>query len=299
MMRYKILIVLATLIWGSSFVIVKDTTNAVSPAWILVFRFALAAVLLAVVFAKKRHLYLHKDYICFGALFGFLLFMGYYLQTIGITDTTPGKNAFLTGTYCVMVPFLAWGIQRRRPHAFNIVAAVLCIVGIGLVSLSGGFSMSFGDALTLGCAVFYGLHICFVSKFSQERDIYVLTMWQFAFVALFSLLAGAIFEPAPDWGSLSGPTWASLLYLGIACTTLALLFQNIGQQKLPPSTASLLLSLESPFGVAFSVAFGAEMLTVRMVCGFVLIFVAILVSELAPGLLEGRKEHGSGSGASS
>lgn len=296
MTRYKVLIVVATLIWGSSFVIVKDTTNAISPAWILVFRFALAAVLLAVVFLKKRALYLRKDYVLLGALFGFLLFMGYYLQTIGITDTTPGKNAFLTGTYCVMVPFLAWVIQRRRPHAFNVVAAVMCIAGIGLVSLSGGFSMSFGDALTLCCAVFYGLHICFVSKFSQDRDIYVLTMWQFAFVALFSLVAGAAFEPAPEWGELSGQNWASLLYLGIACTTVALLFQNIGQQKLPPSTASLLLSLESPFGVAFSVAFGAELLTGRMICGFALIFLAILLSEVAPEWLEKRKEAESPAG---
>ena len=94
-------------------------------------------------------------------------------------------------------------------------------------------------------------------------------MWQFFFVALFSLLSGAIFEQPPRWEALDWNTWASLLYLGIACTALALLFQNIGQQKLPPSTASLLLSLESPFGVAFSVAFGAEVLTGRMVLSLI------------------------------
>lgn len=293
MMRYKLLIVLATLIWGSSFVLVKGLTDTVSPAWILVFRFALATVLLAIVFIKKRSLFFRVEYIGLGALFGFLLFMAYYLQTIGITDTTPGKNAFLTGTYCVMVPFLAWVIQRKRPHLFNIIAACICIAGIGLVSLSGGFTMSFGDALTLCCAVFYGLHICFVAKFSFHRDIFVLTMWQFAFVTLFSLISGALFEPMPDWGGLDAQTWGGLLYLAIGCTTLALLFQNMGQQKLPPSTSALLLSLESPFGVAFSVAFGAEMLTARMVLGFVLIFAAILVSELAPGFLQKKKEASS------
>lgn len=290
MTRYKLLIVLATLIWGSSFVIVKDTTNVISPAWILVFRFTLAAVLLAIVFIKKRALFFKKDYVFLGALFGFLMFMGYYLQTIGITDTTPGKNAFLTGTYCVMVPFLAWIISRKRPHLYNVAAAVICVVGIGLVSLGSGFSMSFGDALTLCCAVFYGLHICVVAKYSQGKDIYVLTMWQFAFVALFSLVVGAMFEPQPQWLDLDAQTWTSLLYLGVACTTLALLFQNIGQQKLPASTSALLLSLESPFGVAFSVAFGAEALTARMVCGFALIFIAILVSELAPDFMRKRKQ---------
>lgn len=291
-MKYKLLIITATLIWGSSFVIVKDTTNAISPAWILVVRFSLAAIILAVFCLKKRALYFKKEYVGYGALFGFLMFMGYYLQTIGITDTTPGKNAFLTGTYCVMVPFFAWFIQHKKPHAFNIIAAVMCIAGIGLVSLGSSFTMSFGDLLTLCCAVFYGLHICFVAKYAQGRDIYVLTMWQFAFVAVLSIICGAVFEPAPQWTSLAPTTWASLLYLGIACTTIALLFQNIGQQNLPPATASLLLSLESPFGVAFSVALGAEDLTFKMVCGFTLIFVAILVSELAPEYLAKRKLNG-------
>lgn len=291
MTRYKLLIILATLIWGSSFVIVKDTTDVVSPAWILVVRFSLATLILAIVFVGKRGLYFKREYVGYGALFGLLLFMAYYLQTLGITDTTPGKNAFLTGTYCVMVPFFAWGIVRKRPRVLNIVSAFMCIGGIGLVSLNAGLTMSFGDLLTLCCAVFYALHICFVSKFAEGRDIYVLTMWQFFFVAVFSLLFGAMFEAPPRWETLGMGTWASLLYLGIACTTLALLFQNMGQQKLPPSTASLLLSLESPFGVAFSVALGAEMLTLRMVCGFALIFGAILVSELMPSFLEKRKER--------
>ena len=137
-MLYKFLIVLATLIWGSSFVIVKDTTDAVSPAWILVVRFGLAALILALVYLKKRKLYFRRDYIALGALFGFLLFMGYYLQTIGITDTTPGKNAFLTGTYCVLVPFQAWLVMRCRPSAFNLGAGVLCLARVlGLLPAAG------------------------------------------------------------------------------------------------------------------------------------------------------------------
>ena len=283
-MLYRLLIVAATLIWGSSFVVVKDTTEAVNPAWILVIRFAMAAVILAVFLLKKRSLYFKKEYIGFGALFGLLMFCGYYFQTVGITDTTPGKNAFLTGTYCVMVPFLAWWIAKRKPNAFNILAALLCIVGIGFVSLDSGLSISFGDAMTLICAVFYALHICVVAKFSQGRDIYVLTMWQFFFVAILSLAVGFVFEQPPRWESLTPEIWGSLAYLGVACTTLALLFQNVGQQQLAPSTASLLLSLESPFGVFFSVLLGAEVLSGQMVFGFVLIFVAILVSEVLPNI---------------
>ena len=281
-MRYRLLIIAATIIWGSSFVIVKDVTNSMPPAWILVVRFTAAAIIMAVAFLKYRELYFERSHVGFGLLFGLAMFLAYYTQTIGITDTTPGKNAFLTGTYCVIVPFLAWLLLRRRPNRYNIVAAVLCIVGIGFISLDGSLTMRFGDAMTLVCAVFYALHITLVSQFAQGRNIYVLTMWQFAGVAICSLFVGGLFEPIPDWAAVPMDCWISLAYLAVACTTVALLFQNIGQAHLPPASAALLLSLESVFGVAFSVALGAETLTLRIVFGFALVFAAIIISEVLP-----------------
>ena len=283
-MRYRLLIIAATIIWGSSFVIVKDVTNSMPPAWILAVRFTVAAIIMAVAFLKYRKLYFERSHVGFGLLFGLAMFLAYYTQTIGITDTTPGKNAFLTGTYCVIVPFLAWALVRRRPNRYNIVAAVLCIVGIGFISLDGSFSltMRFGDAMTLVCAVFYALHIILVSQFAQGRNIYVLTMWQFVGVAACSLFVGGLFESMPDWAALPMDCWISLAYLAIACTTVALLFQNIGQAHLPPASAALLLSLEAVFGVAFSVALGAETLTLRIVLGFALVFAAIVISEVLP-----------------
>lgn len=285
-MLYRLLIIAATIIWGSSFVIVKDVTGFLSPAWILVVRFTAATVIMALALFKRRALYFERSHIAYGLLFGLAMFMAYYLQTIGITDTTPGKNAFLTGTYCVIVPFLAWAMTRKRPNRFNVIAALLCIAGIGFISLGGGaeglLSISFGDAMTLGCAVFYALHIVLVSMFAKDRDIFVLTMWQFAGVAACSLVAGLVLEPGPTWNEVPLEGWASLAYLTVACTTLALLFQNIGQAHIPPASASLLLSLEAVFGVAFSVALGAETLSARIVLGFALVFAAIIVSEVLP-----------------
>ena len=281
-MRYRLLIIAATIIWGSSFVIVKDVTNSMPPAWILVVRFTAAAIIMAVAFLKYRELYFERSHVGFGLLFGLAMFLAYYTQTIGITDTTPGKNAFLTGTYCVIVPFLAWVLVRRRPNRYNIVAAVLCIVGIGFISLDGSLTMRFGDAMTLVCAVFYALHIILVSQFAQGRNIYVLTMWQFVGVAICSLIVGGLFEPMPNWAAVPMDCWVSLAYLAVACTTVALLFQNIGQAHLPPASAALLLSLEAVFGVVFSVALGAETLTLRIVFGFALVFAAIIISEVLP-----------------
>lgn len=293
-MRYRLLIIAATIIWGSSFIIMKDVTGAMPPAWILAVRFTAASIIMLVALLGRRKLYLDRSHIGYGLLFGLAMFCAYYAQTVGLTDTTPGKNAFLTGTYCIIVPFLAWFLAGRRPNRYNIVAALLCIAGIGFISLDGSLTMRFGDAMTLVGALFYALHIVLVSKFAQGRDIYVLTMWQFIGVAICSFIVGGAFEPMPVWASLSMETWASLAYLTVACTTLALLFQNIGQAHLPPASAALLLSLEAVFGVAFSVAFGAESLTLRVVIGFALVFIAIIVSEVLPERAKARNLHGPG-----
>lgn len=290
-MLYRLLIVAATVIWGSSFVIVKDATGFADPAWILVIRFITAALILALVFIKKRALFFKREYIAIGLLFGVAMFFAYYLQTWGVAFTTPGKNAFLTGVYCVLVPFFVWVAHKKRPTVFNIIAAFTCIAGVGFISLGSESGLNVGDFLTLGCAVFYAIHIVLVATFAKGRDIFVLTMWQFAGVGLCALLAAVLTgAPAPDFASLSLGQLGSLAYLTVGCTTLALLFQNMGQAHIPPASASLLLSLESPFGVFFSVLFGAELLSAKMVFGFVLVFAAIIVSEYLPEKLASRSK---------
>lgn len=286
-MIYRLLIVLATAIWGSSFFMVKDITSYVSPAPLLCVRFAIAAVVLAVVFLKHRDLYFKREYIGVGLLFGLALFGGYFLQTVGAQYTTPGKSAFLTGTYCVMVPFIVWAIFRRRPTVFNIAAALLCLAGVGLLSLQGVDGVNVGDAFTLGGAVFYAAHLILVAHLSRDRNIFVLTMWQFAGVALCSLLAtfatGADFTQVTQLDTLH---MGCLAYLAFVCTAFALLLQNVAQSHIPPTTASLLLSLESPFGVFFSILAGAETVSALTFVAFALVFAGILTSEVLPGALK-------------
>lgn len=288
-MLYRLLIVAATIIWGSSFVVVKDVITYLPTGWVLTLRFLTAALILAVVFIKRRALFLKREYVGVGLLFGVALFVAYYLQTWGLAYTTPGKNAFLTGVYCVIVPFLAWFVTRKAPTRFNLVAAFTCVVGVGFVSLGSVTGLNVGDVLTLGCAVFFAVHIMLVSRLSAGRDIYVLTMWQFAGVGACSLVVAlGTGQPAPNLAAFSGEQWAALGYLTVFVTTLALLFQNMGLEHLPPASASLLLSLESPFGVAFSVALGTEALTGKMLLGFALIFAAVLISEVLPAKLAER-----------
>ena len=130
------IIVLATIIWGSSFVVMKNSVDVLPTFWLLAIRFSFAALVLALVFWKRWKV-LDKHYLIGGTVMGLCLFVAYAFQTFGLARTTPGKNAFLTAVYCVIVPFLYWIIARRRPDRFNVIAALLCIAGIGLCPLPG------------------------------------------------------------------------------------------------------------------------------------------------------------------
>ncbi len=283
----RLALLTAALIWGSSFIIMKDAVSGVPVFRLLALRFTIAAAVLAIIFCRKL-LFARKELLLHGGICGVLLLAAYSVQTFGLLGTTPGKNAFLTAVYCVLVPFLTWGLTRRAPKGRNWLAAVLCLCGIGLVSLTGDLTMSRGDALTLVGGVFFALHIMALTTFTPKHDATALTIVQFAVVAVLSWLLSALTERP-----LALPTagWPQLLYLAILCTGVTLLLQSIGQKLTPPSQAAILLSLESVFGIIFSVLLGAEALNPRMVCGFSLIFVSVIVSEA--GLPKLRKSSSS------
>ena len=284
----KLALLLATLIWGSSFIIMKDALDDITTYYLLAIRFTGAFVLLGIVFWKKwKHI--NKEVIIAGFIMGTALIAAYAFQTFGLMDTTPGKNAFLTAGYCILVPFLFWGIAGTRPDKFNVIAAVMCIVGIGLVALDDNLSVGRGDLLTLVCCVFYALHIVVSAKFTRTMDVMLLTIGQFFFAAMWSWVLAFLFEPLLIISEMSTEIWMVLGYLCVFATAGALGLQTFGLKYTPPSAGALILSLESVFGVIFSIMVGAEEVTVRLLIGFAVIFIAIVVSETKLDFLKKKK----------
>ena len=284
----KLALLLATLIWGSSFIIMKDALDDITTYYLLAIRFTGAFVLLGIVFWKKwKHI--NKDVMAAGFIMGTALIAAYAFQTFGLMDTTPGKNAFLTAGYCILVPFLFWGVAGIRPDKFNVIAAVLCIVGIGLVALDDNLSVGRGDLLTLVCCVFYALHIVVSAKFTRTMDVMLLTIGQFFFAAAWSWVLAFLFEPPLIVSEMSTEIWLVLGYLCVFATAGALGLQTFGLKYTSPSAGALILSLESVFGVIFSIMVGAEEVTVRLLIGFAVIFFAIVVSETKLEFLQKKK----------
>ncbi len=269
----------AAIIWGGSFFIMKNTLDVFPVFALLTIRFGVGCALLALVCWKRWKVFT-PDYIWRGAIVGGCLFLAYSIQTFGLCHTTPSNNAFLTAVYCVIVPFLTWAVVKRKPDRYNIIAALLCVTGVGLISLSDQLTIQLGDLLTLVSAFFYAAHIVSVAKLSPGKDISLLTVFQFGFCALYAGIFSFFTEEFPSVGTIFAPeNLMSMFYLCVLATTVALLFQNVGQVWSDPASASVILSLESVFGVLFSVLFYGDPVTGRLLAGFGLVFLAVLCSE--------------------
>lgn len=275
-------LIITAAIWGFAFVVVKDSLDYIGSFYMVAIRFSIAAIGMGLIFFKKLKL-IDKKHLLMGAVTGFFLYFAYIVQTVGCFYTTAGKNAFLTTVYVILIPLIAWPLYKKRPGWFVFVAAVMSLTGIGLLALGGNDlgGINRGDLLTLVCGLFYALHILWTEKCNKEGcSVILITLLQFFFAALFAWLTAPFADgpfPVASLGEVK--VVGSMLYLGLFSSMVCFSLQNIGLKYVPSSLASLFLSFESVFGVLFSTIFLHEVITVRMIFGCVLIFLAILLAE--------------------
>lgn len=283
-----LLLGLASLIWGFGFIGVHMSLEAqVTPFQVLTGRFLLATVLLAVIFPREvRRLTLPAAKS--GAILGVVLFLSFTAQTIGLQYTTPSKNAFITATNVIMVPFLYWMLQKQRPDGWSFAGAAVAMVGMTLLTLGEGITgFNLGDGLTLLCAVIFAFQIVYLGKAAREHSPVQLNFMQMLVAFLLSAICMGI-EGAPIVWSAEGIF--GVAYLGVMSTTVAFLLQSFGQKYTTATRAAIILSMESVFGTIFSVIFTGEILTPKMLLGCALMLLAVLITETKLAFLR-KKEY--------
>ena len=281
----KFLIILDALLWGFSYLVIKDVVNKIEVGWMLAIRFLVGALIIYAFTYKKINSNFNKENIWFGVVLGLYGFGGYLTQNIGITFTTPGKNAFLTGTYSVMVPFVAYAMGLGKPERYNVVGAFVALIGLGFVALDNGFPLNIGDVLTLICALFYSLQIVTVFKQGTGMDVATTTFWEFVVMGVGSLVWAMVKETPPNFATFVTTDYLQLAYICLICSIFGIATSNHAFQYVDPTAGGLLASLESPFGVIFSVWLGYEVLTGRLLLGFALILVGVVFSEGGPAII--------------
>lgn len=268
---------LVAAIWGSGFVVTKNAVNHITPFYMLAIRFFVSFILMAIIFWKKVRKTEIED-IKAGLIIGFFLFTAFATQTYGIKYTTASKQAFITASNVVMVPFFYWIVSKERPKSYEIVSAIICFIGIGILSFEKNFSIGLGDSLSLLCAVFFASHIVSIGVYSGDRDPILLTIYQMLMAGILSLVSAIIFEPKIV--TLTKDAILAVLYLSIFSTLIAFLIQNLAQKHTTSTKAAIILSTEALFGSLFSFIFLKEPFSLKFLIGCSAILFSIINTEV-------------------
>lgn len=266
-----------TVIWGTTFPLLKSTVDTLSPALLVATRFLIAALVLAPWLARvPKRLWLE------GGAVGVLLFLSYWTQVMGLTTIPSGRAAFITGLNVILVPLFLPFLRQRVPWT-AFVAAAVALTGIGLMSLNG-FTLEFsvGDAWILACAVLFAVYIIAMDRLSARYAALPLTAVQVAVVCVCGLLfaapelaRGVSLEPLRDH-------WVVLVYLGVAATAVTTLVQSYAQRFVPAFQTAVIYALEPVCAAAFSFWWLRETLSVQGFVGAGLILAAMLLCQFDP-----------------
>ncbi|HVG60297.1 MAG TPA: DMT family transporter [Hyalangium sp.] len=273
-------LMLLTVLWGTTFVVVKDALSDGDPFSFLALRFGVGAVVLSVLSGRKM---LSPIHLRRGGVLGLFLFVGFAFQTVGLKYTTPSRSAFITGLYVLLVPGVMLVLFRRVPRMSSLVGVVLSAMGLyyltGAEVSSAGLSR--GDLLTLGCAVAYAFHIAFTDRYAPKAEAGALVAVQLWVVALLSAACLPFVETRVEW---TPAFLGAVAFCGVFASALALSVQTWAQARTSAVRAAIIYSLEPLFAGAFSVVLGYETLGVREWVGGGLIVLGVLVAELGSSL---------------
>jgi drug/metabolite transporter (DMT)-like permease len=280
--RAELALVLNTIIWGATFVVVKRALADVSPLLFLALRFSVATLALLALFRRSwsvpRNLGLS---VRGGAVAGLSLFTGYVFQTLGLRLTTAPKSAFLTGLSTAMVPLLSALVYQSRPRLAELAGAAVATAGMGLMTLGDeSFGVSRGDFLTILCAIAFAAHIISLGHYSRQASFELLSVTQ---IGMAALLAGStcwwVEVPILRWRP---EVWIAIAVTGLLGTALAFTVQAWAQQYTTSTRTAVIFALEPVFAWLTSFLLTGETLSGRAATGAFVILVGILLVELKP-----------------
>ncbi len=295
-LKGNLLLLLTSVVWGISFIAQSKGVELISPVAFNGIRSVLGGLVLLPVIAfldwgKKRKgipiQKIDKQLLLAGFLCGILLCIATTLQTAGMIYTSPGKSAFITALYMVIVPIIGiFAGKKTRPILW--LSVLIAVAGLYLMCMDASLSMNIGDVMTLLCAFVFAGHIMVIDNYSPKVDGVKLACLQFFICGFLNLIWMFLFEEPQLKPILD--CWLSIGYSGIMSCGVAYTLQIVGQKYTDPTSASILMSLESVFAALTTVilvALGWNLtggaLSIREIMGCILMFGAILLVQLPDG----------------
>jgi len=270
-------LVLITIIWGTTFPLLRTSLRILDAYDIVALRFTIAAVLIAAIYWKRfRHL--NRTAVRDGAVTGLFMGAGYLTQAIGLTTISSPRSAFITGTAVIFVPFIDRFVSRLGATLGESLAVALTFVGLLFFYADANLKLQAGDLWTLLGALMFASQVVTTNVAARRSDPFVVSALQSAAAALvawaFVIPRGGLSVP------LSAIPWDRILYFGVVATAFILVLQTWALGKTKPVRAGVIYSLEPVFAAVFAMAFFGEGMSSREVLGSAAILLGVLVAEL-------------------
>ena len=272
-----VLLIVTTILWGTSFIITKNLTQEIPVLFYLGLRHLIAAIGLIPLLIYHRKF--NKQILFFGIITGTVNFLSMVFQTYGLQTISAGRAGFITGLGTILVPFIVWFGYKQKLKKKNWIAAILSIIGMAFLFLEGLGGIYLGDILVLMCAFLYASYIVLNDKYVQLVDIYLYSLVQLLIMALFSFGGSLLINETINFTSFTWSFWFIILYLGICVTTLPFIFINWSQkQNKNPVQTAIIFTLEPVFAVIFAFLIGSEILNWLEIIGCSIIFLATFIA---------------------
>lgn len=269
-------LILVAFVWGSGFVVTKGILDKIPTYYLLSYRFIISFIIISIAYHKKFREF-NKQNVKAGLLLGVFMFLGFVSQTIGLNYTTVGKQAFITASNVVMVPFISWAISKKKPDTYDFIGAFFCFLGVAIISLDGNLTLGIGELLSFLGAFFFATHTASIGYFAKDNCPIVLSILQMLMAGILALGFAFALEGEPVM--LTSETFWPIIYLAFFSTFLAFLVQNVAQKYTSPTNAAMILSLEAVFGTILGIILLKDPFNFRMLVGFTLVFVSIIIAE--------------------
>jgi drug/metabolite transporter (DMT)-like permease len=287
----SLLLLIAAVIWGFAFA-AQDAASDMGAFTLGFSRSLIAGLFLLAVVAvldrvkdngrrliSKKGIDLNKYELIGGVIIGVVLVVASAFQQIGINSGTDGgKAAFITALYVVLVPIYALALRKRA--ALNVWISIgIAVIGFYLLCIKDDLTVAPSDLLVICASMIFPIHILTIDRFSPKCDGIRMSMVQFFTAAVLNLVIALIAEGPAELGSI-GTNLLPILYLGIGSSGIAYTLQIVGQRDVPPATASIILSLESVFGIIGTALFLGQTLTPREYLGCAVVLAAVILSQI-------------------
>ncbi|WP_186375408.1 DMT family transporter [Paenibacillus xylanexedens] len=275
--RADVQMLLATVIWGSSYLFMKSGLASMQELNLIALRFGIAFVAAGLLFHRRLRS-VDRGTLLAGGVLGTALFAAFVFITYGVQRTTASQAGFLISLAVIFVPILTTVLRRRLPDKRLGVSIVVAVAGLGLLTLQHEMSLHLGDLLCILAALLYAVYIMIAGKYTPNHDPLTLGIVQLGVAALLGTVATFLFETPqlPD----TPESWASILGLGVLCSGLGYILQTFAQRHASPTRTSLIFSLEPLFAAAFAFIFQGESLTLQGYCGAALMLAGVLITEI-------------------